>query len=130
MRSEAARLAEHDGQRPLQARRCLVLNADFHPLSTYPLSIVDAKDAVQAVFRERVCVVETWPEAFFRSPSISVAVPKVIALRAYAPISGAPKFCRRSILLRDRFRCCYCGQRFEAHELTYDHVIPDRKSVV
>jgi hypothetical protein len=41
-----------------------VLNADSRPLSTYPLSIVDAKDAVQTVFRERVSVVETWPEAY------------------------------------------------------------------
>ena len=127
MRSEAARLSERDRERPLQAQRCLVLNADFRPLSTYPLSLVDARDAVLAVFRERVSMVETWPAAFFRSPSISVAVPKVVALREYAPICGEPKFCRRSILLRDRFRCCYCGQRFEAHELTYDHVIPRSK---
>jgi 5-methylcytosine-specific restriction endonuclease McrA len=124
MQTDAARLPELCRQRPLQIQRCLVLNADFRPLSTYPLSIVDTKDAVQAVFRDRVSVVETWPEVFFRSPSVSVAVPKVIALREYAPICGEPKFCRRSILLRDRFRCCYCGQRFEAPELTYDHVIP------
>ena len=87
MHSEAARLPERTGQRSLQAQR-LVLNADFHPLSTYPLSIVHARDAVQAVFRERVSIVETWPQAFFRSPSVSVAVPKVVALREYAPISA------------------------------------------
>ena len=127
MRSEAAQFSERDQPRSLQAQRCLVLNADFRPLSTYPLSIVDARDAVQAVFRERVTVVETWPETFFRSPSVAIAVPKVTALREYAPISGEPKFCRRSILLRDRFRCCYCGERFEPHELTYDHVIPRSK---
>jgi 5-methylcytosine-specific restriction endonuclease McrA len=127
MRTEIDRLPEHDRARPLQAQRCLVLNADFRPLSTYPLSIVDAKDAVQAVFRDRVAVVETWPDAFFRSPSIAVAVPKVVALREYAPIRGEPKFCRRSILLRDRSRCGYCGERFEVQELTYDHVIPRSK---
>jgi 5-methylcytosine-specific restriction endonuclease McrA len=113
--------------RSLQAQRCLVLNADFRPLCTSPLSLVDAKDAVQAIFRERVSVVETWPEAFFHSPSVTVAVPKVVALRQYAPIDGEPKFCRRSILLRDRFRCCYCGRRSEPRELTYDHVIPRSK---
>jgi hypothetical protein len=117
MRSQVARLSEHRERGSLQAQRCLVLNADFRPLSTYPLSIVDARDAIQAVFRERVSVIETWPNAFFRSPSLSVAVPKLIALREYAPICGEPKFCRRSILLRDRFRC-YCGRRFEAGELT------------
>src|SRR6266852_2874340 len=47
-----------------------------------------------------------------------------MALRHYAPIAGEPKFCRRSILLRDRLECHFCGQRFASHELTYDHVIP------
>jgi hypothetical protein len=86
MRSEAARLSERDQQKSLQTQRCLVLNADFRPLSPYPLSIVDARDAMQVVFRERVSVIETWSAAFLRSPSVSVAVPKVIALREYAPI--------------------------------------------
>jgi len=51
-------------------------------------------------------------------------VPKIVVLRYYAPVSGEPKFCRRSILLRDRFRCCYCGEPFSSPDLTYDHVIP------
>lgn len=104
--------------------RCLVLNADYRPLATYPLSIIPSQDAVSAVWRDRVAVVETWEGAFYRSPSTTIAVPKVIALRHYAPISGEPKFCRRSILLRDHFRCQYCGEPFPSEELTYDHVIP------
>jgi 5-methylcytosine-specific restriction endonuclease McrA len=54
-------------------------------------------------------------------------VPKVLMLRAYAPISATPKFCRRSILLRDRFTCQYCGERFPPDQLTYDHLIPRSK---
>lgn len=104
--------------------RALVLNADYRPLSTWPLSLISAQDAVSAVWRERADVVETWEGAFFRSPSVTIAVPKVVALRTYAPISGDPKFCRRSILLRDRYRCQYCGQAFASPELTFDHVIP------
>lgn len=104
--------------------RTLVLNADARPLSTWPLSLVSAQDAVSAVWRERATVVETWEGAFFHSPSITIAVPKVMMLREYAPISGDPKFCRRSILLRDRYRCQYCGERFESNELTFDHVVP------
>jgi 5-methylcytosine-specific restriction endonuclease McrA len=103
--------------------RTLVLNADYRPLSTWPLSLVTGQEAVRAVFRDRATVVEEWDQVF-RSPSIEIRVAKVIALREYAPISAAPKFCRRSILLRDRFRCQYCGERFESHELTFDHVIP------
>jgi 5-methylcytosine-specific restriction endonuclease McrA len=104
--------------------RTLVLNADGRPLSTWPLSLVSAQDAISAVWRERATVIETWDGAFFHSPSVTLAVPKVMMLRQYAPISGEPKFCRRSILLRDRFRCQYCGVQFESHELTFDHVIP------
>ena len=104
--------------------RTLVLNADFRPLSTWPLSMVSAQDAVSTIWRDRADVVEVWPDAFFHSPSTTIAVPKVIALRQYAPISATPKFCRRSILLRDKFRCQYCGERFESADLTFDHVIP------
>lgn len=101
----------------------LVLNADFRPLSTWPLSVVPARDAVQAVFRDRVAILETW-DTVFRSPSTVIQVPKVVALRHYAPVAGEPKFCRRSILLRDRFCCQYCGRRFPSQELTFDHVVP------
>ena len=101
----------------------LVLNADYRPLSTWPLSLIPAKDAVQAVCRDRVTVVESWDDVF-RSPSTEIKVPKVVARRDYAPMAGEPKFCRRSILLRDRYRCQYCGNRFDGPDLTFDHVIP------
>ena len=104
--------------------RALVLNADGRPLGTWPLSLISAQDAISAVWRDRASVVETWEDAFFRSPSTTIAVPKTLMLRQYAPISGDPKFCRRSILLRDRFRCQYCGEEFASHELTFDHVVP------
>lgn len=104
--------------------RTLVLNADYRPLSTWPLSVVSAQDAVSTLWRDRADVVETWPDAFYRSPSTTIAVPKVIALRAYAHVAAQPKFCRRSILLRDRFKCQYCGDKFAAEDLTFDHVVP------
>lgn len=108
------------------SRKCLILNADFRPLATYPLSVIAGTEAVKAVFRGRVSVVEEWPETL-RSPSIEIHVPRVVALTVYAPISSVPKFCRRSILLRDRFKCQYCGQRFDSHDLTFDHVVPREK---
>ncbi len=105
------------------ARRCLVLNADHRVLSTWPLSLIGAEEAIRAVCKETVYVIDEWPEAF-RSPSTTIRVPKVVALRTFAPIDAAPKFCRRSILLRDRYRCQYCGQQFDAADLTFDHVVP------
>ena len=107
-------------------RRALVLNADYRPIATYPLSLITGQEAVKAVYRGRATVVEEWEEAF-RSPSRVIQVPKTIALNEYVPINAAPKFCRRSILLRDRFRCQYCGNRFASNDLTFDHVIPRAK---
>lgn len=104
-------------------RKCLVLNADWRPLATYPLSVITGREAVEAVYRGRATVAEEWGEVL-RSPSVEIRVPRVIALNEYVPISSEPKFCRRSILLRDRYCCQYCGNRFVSQEMTFDHVIP------
>lgn len=107
-------------------RKTLILNADGRPLSTWPISFVSAEEAIKTLYRDRAVVVEEWPEVF-RSPSTEIRIPKVLMLKAWAPVHAKPKFCRRSILLRDRFRCQYCGERFAADLLTYDHVTPKAK---
>jgi 5-methylcytosine-specific restriction endonuclease McrA len=104
----------------------LVLNADARPLSTWPLSKESARDAITAVMKGNVEVVDTW-DAVIRTPRIEIPVPKVIMLRYYAPIRAEPKFCRASVFLRDRFKCQYCGEPFPREQLTYDHVIPRTK---
>ena len=38
----------------------LVLNADFQPLSYYPLSLWSWQDAIKAVFLERVTIIENY----------------------------------------------------------------------
>jgi 5-methylcytosine-specific restriction endonuclease McrA len=114
-------------ERSPSALRCLVLNSDYRPLSTWPLSLISAAAAVHAIYRDRAYAVEDWPDAFFHSPSTKMPVPRVVALRQFAPVNGSPKFCRRSIILRDRGRCQYCGQKFESNELTFDHLIPRSK---
>ncbi len=108
-------------------RRCLLLNADYRPLATFPPSIRPVRQIIEQFTRDKVSIVEDWGVGLVRSARFSVPVPKVAALRHYAPIYGGPKFCRRNILLRDRFKCCYCGQRFESNDLSYDHVIPRSK---
>jgi 5-methylcytosine-specific restriction endonuclease McrA len=105
------------------ALRTLVLNADFRPTSTWALSLIPAHEAISAVCRDRATVVEEW-DAVFRSPSEEIRVPKVMALRQCAQIAAAPKFCRRSIFLRDGYCCQYCGEQFSTDELTFDHLVP------
>ena len=64
----------------LNAQSALVLNADFRPMSYFPLSLLSWQDAVQAVFSERVSVVAEY-DTWVRSPSTKIRLPSVVALR-------------------------------------------------
>lgn len=106
-----------------EACPALVLNADFRPLSYYPLSVWSWQDAVKAVFLERVNVVSQYDRRI-RSPSFEMRLPSVIALKEFVPSLRRPAFTRFNVFLRDRFTCQYCGRGFPTHELTFDHVVP------
>jgi 5-methylcytosine-specific restriction endonuclease McrA len=107
----------------MQAHPALVLNADFRPLSYFPLSLMSWQDAVSAVVKDTGAVVAHY-DTWVRSPSRSIQLPSVVALRAYLPMRTRVAFTRFNVFLRDRFRCQYCGGTFKARELTFEHVIP------
>lgn len=107
----------------MQPHPALVLNADFRPLSYFPLSLLSWQDAVSAVLSDRMSVVAEY-EVVARSPSTEIRLPSVVALRRYQPAPQRVAFTRFNVFLRDRFRCQYCGGRFAAAELTFDHVRP------
>jgi 5-methylcytosine-specific restriction endonuclease McrA len=98
----------------------LVLNADFRPLSYYPLSLWPWQEVVKAVFQDRVDVVSTY-DKIVRSPSIEVQLPSVVALKQYIEQDRSPAFTRFNLFLRDSFACQYCGS---GSDLTFDHIIP------
>lgn len=106
-----------------QSFPALVLNADFRPLSYFPLSVWAWQDAVKAVFLDRVSVLSEY-EATVHSPRISMRLPSVIALKEYIPATRRPAFTRFNVFLRDSFECQYCGQGQPTQDLTFDHVIP------
>lgn len=101
----------------------LVLNADFRPLSYFPLSLWSWQDVVKAVFLDRVNILSEYDHVV-RSPSFEMKLPSVIALKEFVPQSRRPAFTRFNVFLRDRFSCQYCDTRFPTQELTFDHVIP------
>jgi len=101
----------------------LVLNADFRPLSYFPLSVWSWQDAVKAVFLDRVSVLSEYEDEV-HSPSMSMRLPSVIALKDYIPAARRPAFTRFNVFLRDAFSCQYCGVRYPTQDLTFDHVIP------
>jgi len=98
----------------------LVLNADFRPLSYYPLSLWPWEEAVKAVYQERVDVVSHYDKVV-RSPSLEIRLPSVIALKTYVDQDRPPAFTRFNVFLRDGFACQYCGS---PSDLTFDHVVP------
>jgi 5-methylcytosine-specific restriction endonuclease McrA len=98
----------------------LVLNADYRPLSYYPLSLWSWQDAIKAVFLDRVTILAEYDRAV-RSPTYSMRLPSVVCLKTYVKPARHPAFTRFNVFLRDRFQCQYCGS---PHDLTFDHVIP------
>jgi len=99
---------------------CLILNADYQPLSYFPLSLWSWQDAVKAVFLDRVSVVNEY-EQIVRAASFEMPIPSVVALKDYVPQNRSPAFTRFNLFLRDGFECVYCGS---GNELTFDHLIP------
>ena len=111
---------------PLERCHALILNADFRPLSYFPLSVWSWQDAVKAIFRGSVSVVHEY-ERIVRSPELEMNLPSVLALKEYVPTTRSPAFTRFNLFLRDRWRCQYCGENFKTHDLTFDHVVPRSK---
>lgn len=108
---------------PLEQCPALILNADFRPLSYYPLSLWSWQDAIRAIFRDSVVVVSEYDRTV-RSPTHEMKLPSVLALKEYVPAQPRPPFTRFNVFLRDRWECQYCGEPFGTHALTFDHVIP------
>jgi len=101
---------------------CLILNADYQPLSYFPLSLWSWQDAIKAVFLDRVNVVDNYAQTV-RSASFEMEIPSVVALKDYVTQSRSPAFTRFNLFLRDGFECVYCHS---PDELTFDHLIPRR----
>jgi 5-methylcytosine-specific restriction endonuclease McrA len=100
----------------------LVLNADFRPLSYFPLSLWSWQDTLKAVFLDRVDVVAEY-DTVVRSASFQMKLPSVVSLRTYVTHARSPAFTRFNVFLRDGFACQYCGSG-NRDLLTFDHVIP------
>ena len=103
----------------------LVLNADFRPLSYFPLSLWSWQDALKAVFLDRVDVVAQYDKRV-RSPNFEMRLPSVVSLKTFVNHARTPAFTRFNVFLRDSFECQYCHSTAR-DSLTFDHVIPRSK---
>ncbi|MEJ6398767.1 HNH endonuclease [Yoonia sp. 208BN28-4] len=98
----------------------LVLNADYRPLSYYPLSLWPWQEAVKAAWLDRVDIIAEYDQVV-HSPSTQIRIPSVVVLRDYVKPQKKVAFTRFNLFLRDEFRCQYCGAK---GDLTFDHVVP------
>ncbi len=77
--------------RPPSGAPALVPNADFRPLSYYPLSLWSWQETIKAVFLERVDVVSTY-DTLIHSPSFEMRLPSVVSLKSYVAQDRPPAF--------------------------------------
>ena len=98
----------------------LVLNADYRPLSYYPLSLWPWQEAIKAVFLDRVDIVAEYDQVV-HSPTTEIRIPSVVVLRDFIKPQKRVAFTRFNLFLRDEFCCQYCGAK---GDLTFDHVVP------
>ena len=108
------------GPSAMSKHPALVLNADYRPLSYYPLSLWTWQDAVKAAWLDRVDIVAEYDDVV-HSPSTVIRIPSVVVLKDYVKPQKRVGFTRFNLFLRDEFRCQYCGK---SGELTFDHVVP------
>jgi 5-methylcytosine-specific restriction endonuclease McrA len=117
----------------------LVLNRSF-----YAVQITSWQKALTMVYLNHASVVDQdyhtysfddWrnisqmmrdhPAGFISTPQFKIAIPEVIALKAYDRLpTSEVKFTRRNIYEHYGYTCCYCGKKFPSSELNLEHVIP------
>ena len=101
--------------------KVLLLNATYEALG-----VISAPRALALVRRYAAEVVELNLNCVLHTPRYEFVVPSVVRLSHYVDThrwrSRAPN--RTRILVRDRYRCQYCGHRGTAFDLTLDHIFP------
>ena len=94
-------LAATNGSPP-ESFPALVLNADFQPLSYYPLSLWNWQETIKAVFLDRVNIVSHY-DRVVRSPTFEMMLPSVVSLKTYVKPRCIP---------RSRASTCSCATGF------------------
>lgn len=94
----------------------LVLNASYEPIH-----ITHAKRALKWMVKGGIVVEAEKPHEIRRG----VKLPSVVRLVEFRKVPRMIVRCsRKNVLLRDGYRCQYCGNIFHRRDLTLDHVVP------
>lgn len=94
----------------------LMLNSSFEPIQ-----IISLKRALTMLTKGKVTV--TLPSD--REVYPGVFAPSIVRLMEYKYIPLRIQLVsKKNIYLRDNYTCLYCGKKFHASDLTWDHVLP------
>ena len=94
----------------------LVLDMSYQPVSAVPF-----KRAMRYIVNGKVDVLKSYPQAFHPDWQM----PAVVRLAGWMERKRRiVRFSRQNVLVRDRWRCAYCGERRPTEDLTFDHVMP------
>lgn len=98
----------------------LLLNATFEPIK-----VVSWQRAMTLWCQGRVEIIETHDREV-RAVTFSFRLPSIVRLLRFVKVRNLHqvKFSRANIYVRDEFTCQYCAKKFEAEDLTFDHVVP------
>lgn len=99
--------------------RTLVLDSSFKPVA-----IVSGRRGFELSLNERVQVLDHYTDHRIRTVKTSFPIPAVLRVDYYNNRSRKFSPNRQNILLRDNYRCQYCGKQESPRELTLDHVLP------
>jgi 5-methylcytosine-specific restriction endonuclease McrA len=113
-----------------ETTRCVVLNSTYEPIA-----VVASKRALILILEGKAVVVEEHPTLVVRSPSTTLRVPIMVALKQF--VRGRKIFkttavlSQRNLFIRDNYTCQYCMRdktQFRSSEfLTRDHIIPESR---
>ena len=102
----------------------LILTPDYQPASFLPLSVISWEDCMRLLVLDRVIPLSYYEDRFIRSAHSSIQLPAVVVTKNWKGFKRRNNFSRYGLYVRDLYTCQYCGEMFDAKDLTIDHVIP------
>lgn len=98
---------------------CLLLSYDYTALRVIP-----AKQAFKLIFSEKAEIVTEFADKVVMTVSRAFKLPAVVRLLNKFKLKFNVRLTRKNILIRDKYRCKYCGKEGTGNTLTLDHVLP------
>ena len=90
-----------------ETTRCVVLNSTYEPIAVVP-----SKRALILILEGKAIVVEEHPTMVVRSPSTTLKVPIMVALKEFVRgrkiFRTAAVLTQRNLFIRDNYTCQYC----------------------